>query len=603
MTVRRSTFAMSLGLLLASADGGGAQEVRFEVAGGGGERLVLALRAASLLLTLEDEEAPAPQDYVAAARADYRRLLTALYAEGHYGGAVSIEIDGREASAIAPLAAPGEIDTVTVAVAPGPLFSFGRATVAPVPPGTELPESFATGAPARSGAIREAVRTGVGAWRDLGYAKAEPGAQQITAVHPENRLDAAVVLEPGPRLTFGPLAISGNIRVRTDRIAEIAALPQGRVFSPEEVARAEDRLRRTGAFASVALSEAEAPLPDQSLPFELAVIELPPRRLGFGAEVSSLEGVTLSGFWLHRNLLGGAERLRVETEVAGLAGETGGTDYRVAAQFGRPATFGANTELTVAAAVQRLDEPGYLLDRADVEVGLTRRLRNGITLTFGAGLLTAREVNDFRTREYTLLTLPWTGELDRRDDPLDATEGFFLSLEATPFVGLRGGADGARLYGDGRIYRSFGDRVTLAARGQVGSVLGAELADAPADFRFYSGGGGTVRGQGYRSLGVSTARIFGVPGRPDVGGLSFAGGQFEARVGITEKIGAVGFYDIGYVSPEPSPWDEGNWHAGAGLGLRYATGIGPIRLDLATPVGTDDAFESVQIYLGIGQSF
>lgn len=603
--MRPSTIALSLGLLIAAAGGGAAQEVRFEVAGRADETLVDALRAASLLLTLEDQEAPAPQDYVAAARADYRRLLTALYAAGHYGGAVSIEIDGREAAGIAPLAAPREIGTVTVAVEPGPLFSFGLAEVAPVPPGTELPESFSTGAPARSGAIRAAVRDGLEAWRALGHAKAEAGEQRIVAVHPETRLNAAVALEPGPRLSFGPLSISGNVRVRAERIAEIAALPQGRVYSPEVVARAEERLRRTGAFASVAISQGETVLPGQRLPFELAVIEQPPRRLGFGAEVSSLDGVTLTGFWLHRNLLGGAERLRIEGEVAGLAGETGGTDYRIGAEFGRPATFGANTELTLSGAIERLDEPGYLLDQASVEVGLTRRLRNGITLTFGTGLLTAREETAVRTREYTLLTFPWTGELDRRNEPLDATSGYFLALEATPFLGLQGGADGARLYADARVYRSFGatERVTLAARGQVGSVLGAELAEAPADFLFYSGGGGTVRGQAYRSLGVSTARIFGVPGRADLGGLSFAGGQFEARVGVTERIGVVGFYDIGYVGPEAAPWEEGDWHAGAGLGLRYATGIGPIRLDLATPVGQEDAFDSLQIYLGIGQSF
>jgi translocation and assembly module TamA len=598
--------ALSLGLFLTGVAGAKAQDVQLEVTGGNDD-LRRAIEAASLLLTLDPETAPSTQDYVAAARADYRRLLTGLYAEGYYGGAVSIRIDGREAADVAPLAAPDAIGTVTIAVAAGPRFTFGQAVIAPLVPGTELPDAFATGEVARSGAIREAARAGVDAWREVGHAKAETTDQQIVAEHPQERLDVAVAIAPGPRLTFGDLTISGNVRVGTERIRQITGLPRGRVFSPEEVDRATARLRRTGAFASVSLTEADTFTADGSLPFALAVIEQPPRRLGFGIELSSLDGLTLTSFWLHRNLLGGAERLRIEGTISDISGSSGGTDYRIAAAFNRPATFTPDTDLSVTAEIERQDEPGYLLDQATFAVGVTRYMRNGVTVSGAVGLRTAREVTPFATREYTLLTLPLTGELDRRDVPLDPSSGFYLNLEATPFLGLAGGADGGRFYADGRIYRSFGenDRVTLAARGQFGSVLGAGIFEAPADFLFYSGGGGSVRGQPYQSLGIQLSRI--VPGTgavsANIGGLSFVGGQFEARVGVTERIGIVGFYDIGFVGEESLPSDQGDWHAGAGIGLRYGTPIGPLRLDLATPASGDDAFDSVQLYLGIGQAF
>lgn len=602
--MKRSTIALSIALALGGIADARAQNVQLVVEGGN-DALRTALEAASLLVTLATEEASAPQDFVAAARADYRRLLTGLYAQGYYGGAISITLDGREAATLAPLAAPPAIADVRIAVAAGPRFTFGRTDIAPLPPGTLMPESFGPGEVARSGAIREAVRSGVAAWRDIGHAQAEAGAQEIVAQHPERRLDVGVQIAPGPRLTFGALTVSGNIRVRTDRIVDITGLPTGRVFSPDEVERATARLRRTGAFASVSLAEAEETGPDQTLPFTLSVIEQPPRRLGFGIELSSLDGVTLSSFWLHRNLLGGAERLRIEGRISDINADAGGTDYRIAAAFNRPATFGPDTDLSVTAEVERQDEPGYLLDQATLEVGLTRFLRNGVTVGAGVGLRTAREETTLRTRNYTLLTLPLSAELDRRDAPLDATAGYYLNVEATPFLGLEGGADGARLFADGRVYYSLGERVTLAARGQFGSVLGADLFDAPADFLFYSGGGGTVRGQPFRSLGVQLRRIFPGAGlsEPDIGGLSFVGGQFEARIGVTDRISAVGFYDIGFVGEEALPSDLGDWHAGAGIGARYSTGIGPIRLDLATPASGDNAFESLEIYLGIGQAF
>ena len=131
-------------------------------------------------------------------------------------------------------------------------------------------------------------------------------------------------------------------------------------------------------------------------------------------------------------------------------------------------------------------------------------------------------------------------------------------------------------------------------------MLGANALDAPADFLFFSGGGGSVRGQPYNDLGIDTALIGATVRR---GGLSFVGAQLETRYGVTDSIGVVGFYDIGFIGKTSDPFGEGDWHAGAGLGIRYNTGIGPIRLDIATPTTGDRAGERVEVYIGIGQSF
>ena len=133
----------------------------------------------------------------------------------------------------------------------------------------------------------------------------------------------------------------------------IAGLPEGEMFDPEDVDRSVDRLTRTGAFATVTLREAEVPNPDGTLDMELEVTDAKPRRFGFGAELSSLEGVTLSTFWLHRNLLGGAESLRVEGEVSGIGGDSGGTDYRLGTRFERPATFNADTNFYALAEIEQ----------------------------------------------------------------------------------------------------------------------------------------------------------------------------------------------------------------------------------------------------------
>lgn len=559
-----------------------------------------ALNAASLLRALDEDAAP--QDYIAAARADYRRLLTALYAEGYYAGTISITVDGVEASSIAPLAAPNTIGTVLITVNAGPLFTFGDVAISPLPPGTTIPEDLGPRRDAASGKIQSAVRTGIASWRDLGYATARVTGQSIVARHPDEKLDVMVTLNPGPRLRFGALNVSGNETVNEARIRQIAGLPTGEVFSPDEIAKAERRLRRTGTFESVSLTESEAIGADDTLPINALLSEAKPRRFGFGLELSSIDGLTVSSFWLHRNFLGGAERLRVDAEIAGISGETGGVDYRLGSTFTRPATFGPDTEYFLSGEISREDEPEFLLDKISIETGFSRILNDDLTVRAGVGLLHAREKTDLGTREYTLFTLPLDATLERRDVPTNAKSGYYIDVNATPFISIDGEIAGARFFSDVRGYYSVGEeeKLTFAARGQLGSVLGASLSEAPADFLFYSGGGGTVRGQPYKSLGVET-----VQGLETIttGGASFVGTQLEARYLIREKISLVGFYDVGYVGETSTPGEDGDWHAGAGLGLRYETGIGPIRLDLGTQASGDDAGQDLQVYIGIGQAF
>ncbi|MGJ8610679.1 MAG: autotransporter assembly complex protein TamA [Octadecabacter sp.] len=593
--MRNLIHSMALTALIAPF-GAAAQDVRLD-APQADEDLQTALSAASLSLDLLRDGADAPQDYVAAARADYRRLLTGLYSQGYYGGTISILVDGVEASSIDPLIPRRSVNTVVLSVTPGPQFTFGRADIEPLARGTELPEAFSTGQSAQSDVIGDAASAAVSGWRNAGRPLARTDGQTITANHPDGQLDVSIIVAPGPELTFGTVTVTGNENVRTERVMAIAGIPNG-TFDPDMISRAETNLRRTGAFSSASVIEAEAAA-GTTLPLTIAVVEQTPRRVGAGIEYSTVSGLTLSGYWLHRNLLGGAERFRVDGEIGGLTGETGGIDYSLGATFLRPATFSQNNDFYANALIEQLDEPSYFERNATVEAGIVRRIRDDVIIEYGVGFTVGEIEDDLGSRDYSLFYLPLEGTIDRRNDALDATSGYYTNLSISPFLGLNGQDSGARIFGDGRVYRSFGqdDRFTFAARAQFGSILGADAADVPASYLFYSGGGGTVRGQPYQSLAVDLG------GGDEIGGTSFFGVQLEARVGVTDKIGVVGFYDTGFVGADALPFDNGEWHAGAGLGVRYDTGIGPIRLDVATPTSGDSAGQSVEVYIGIGQAF
>lgn len=564
---------------------------------GASEALSDALRGSSLVISAgSDADA---QDMFAAARADYAQLLGVLYENAHYGGVIQIRVDGREAASIPPLEAPQQIESIVVQVRAGPVYRFDEARIAPLAPAAQLPEDFQRGAAAGTGTIRDAAATAVTAWRAEGHAKAEIGRQDIVARHDDLRIDARISLAPGPRLSFGTVGVSGNEDVSARRIRTIAGvtegLSEGRVFDPEEVERAATRLRRTGSFSAVTIAEASEIGPENTLPLNIAVVEATPRRFGVGAEFSTTEGLGLSGFWLHRNFLGGAERFRVDGSLSGIGGETGGVDYELGVRYERPATPRADVDLFAELIFESLDEPDFDSDTTEFTLGFTRYATDTLTVDFGLGYLFSDTEDAFERETYQLFTLPLAAELDRRNDGLDPTEGLFVDLEVTPFLALEGTSNGALIELDSRAYRQV-DRLTFAGRLQLGALFGPALTESPPFYRFFSGGGGTVRGQGFQSLALE------VDGNR-TGGRSFLGLSGELRRDVTDDIQVVSFADWGYVGAESFPDFSGESHAGAGLGVRYKTGIGPIRLDVGVPVSGDTDSSGLYLYVGIGQAF
>ncbi|WP_415182388.1 autotransporter assembly complex protein TamA [Phaeovulum sp.] len=580
------------------AQSAGALDLTFETPGAGKDlRDVLA--AASLTREAGRAKADDPQAVFAAARADYARLLGALYSEGYYSGTISILLDGREAANIAPLDAPTTVRNVKVRITPGPRFQFSRATIAPLAKETELPTGYAIGQVARSGEVVAAATAGVEGWRDQGHAKAAVAGQSITANHRTQTLAADIALAPGPRVRFGQMDMKGYQRIKPRRLAKIAGFPTGKVFDPEKLDQVRTRLRRTEIFSSVTLTEADTLSPGPTIDALLEVVENKPRRIGFGGELASLDGATVSGYWLHRNLFGGGERFRIDGSVSGIGGSSGGPDYRLGARIDRPATLSPDTSAFIVTQIEKLDEEDYTSDGFLVGFGLTHIFNPRLTGEFGLSYSWAEVTDAFATTRFRQLALPMNLTWDNRDVPLDATTGYYLMADATPFVGFGATGTGAQLKGDFRAYRTLGsDRFVLAGRAQIGAVIGSELAETPRDYLFYSGGGGTVRGQPYQALGVNVLE----GGALRTGGTKFLGLSAELRTDVTEKIGIVAFYDLGRIDPADFFDSAGDWHAGAGLGLRYNTGIGPIRFDVAGPVGGNTG-DGVQIYLGIGQAF
>lgn len=586
---------VALALCLVGYTGHALDRMEFSVTGGD-RAMTRDLRAASGLLAAEKDGRTAALDLFTDARAEYGRLLAALYAKGRYGPEIHVLIDGREAADIAPLDAPAAIGEIIVTVDLGPSFTFSRAVVAPLPAHTELPEGFVVGQLAGSEVIKEVVQTAIEGWRNQGHAKAGVGRQVLVADHDTSTLSAAFEMVPGPRLRFGPLAIRGTERLGLRRAVAIAGLPAGAQFDPRQVDRAAERLRRSGVFSSVTMSEDEVITAPDLLGISADLVEARLRRYAFGAEVASDDGVVLSGGWLHRNLFGGAERLEITGEIAGIATLSGGADYRLGITLDRPATPGPDTVLNLGLALAQINDADWTSEIVDISAGFTRYFGNTLIAhaALNHSMQTGRDAaGNFAHRTLELpIGLTW----DRRDSKAEPTRLFYIDVGAKPFFGLGHTDNGARLSFDVRGYHSLGpdSRMVLAARLQGGAVLGADILDTPRDDLFFSGGGGTVRGQAYQSLGVT---VDDAGTAVTMGGNRFLAGSLEARVRVSARLGVVGFFDTGLVGNGKASARQ----SGAGVGARFATGVGPIRLDLAVPV--QGGGRGVQLYVGLGHAF
>ena len=126
---------------------------------------------------------------------------------------------------------------------------------------------------------------------------------------------------------------------------------------------------------------------------------------------------------------------------------------------------------------------------------------------------------------------------------------------------------------------------------------GAALDEIPANWRFYAGGGGSVRGYAFNSLGPAV--FWG----PVVGGRSLFESSAELRIRVTDTIGVVPFIDAGNAFESSLPNFSAPLYTAVGLGLRYYTAIGPIRADLAFPLEHRAGSHPVALYVSIGQSF
>jgi len=563
------------------------------------------LHDASTLIALRANAPVGPFALVARARDDRDRFQAALNSFGYYQGVVTLTIDGR------PLDDQGLVDTLESAPAAppvqvaasfdlGPLFHLGMVEVTgSLPTGMDAALGLRTGDPAVAGAVLAAGAHLLGALRDAGYALATVAAP-VATLHPAARtLDVSFAVNAGPRVNLGDISISGLKRANEAYVRNRLLLHPGERFDPKTIEAARQDLAGTGVFSEVRIEPAKALDAEGRLPLDIVVTERPLHLVDFGAGYSTDLGLDLSAGWHHRDLFGNGEQLNLTASVSGGGSAETSLGYKVGAQFIKPDFLARDQSLQIEADALRQYLEAYDQDALIESVTLVRKLSARWTVSGGLEAEQEYITQEDVGRSYDLVGVPITVKYDSSNNLLDPTKGIRAAVMVTPTQSLSGAhATFLMMQASAATYfdLSGNGRSVLAVRGLVGEIAGAGEFSLPPDQRFYAGGSGTVRGFRFQSVGPQFS-----DGHP-IGGTSISAGSVELRQRLWGNWGAAMFIDAGQVNATGDPW-SGGWRVGAGVGARYFTSIGPIRVDVAVPVNRAPGGDAVEFYIGLGQAF
>ncbi|WP_165837714.1 autotransporter assembly complex protein TamA [Zavarzinia aquatilis] len=590
----RARLALGLGLAVMLALGAGvaraATDYRVELSGLPDDTTRGLVEETSELTTLKDKPPPSLTALRNRIRGDLDRIRLVLNAYGWFDATLDTSVNEEQKPV-----------PVAIRVTPGQRYAVGALSIVDpggVPLGAALappPGSLAlkAGQPYEAQAVLDAEAAIIANLGRRGRPFAKVVHRDAVLDRAGRQVNIAWSIDYGPRASFGATSFEGLERLKDKAARALLRWREGDEVNIDQIEETRRAFVATGLFGTVGITTGQ-PGPDGAAPMLIRVTESKPRTIGGGLRYSTSDGPGARAFWEHRNLLGGRETLRITADVA----QSG---YSLDAKAKKPDFEWRDVDLVFEAKADREELDAYDLDAFSVGGGLEWRYSPQWFFSGGA-LFEQSHIDDgLTTEDYTLVGFPVVARRDTSNDVLDPTRGHRLTFSLTPYYDLAGTA-GTFLIGQASAatYLPLDDAedYVLALRGGIGATIGGSTYSLPANKRFYAGGGDSVRGFAYQAAGPLDDHS------SPLGGKSLLTGAVEMRWRVTETIGIVPFVDFGSVFEDSIPDFGADLFMGAGLGLRYRSPIGPLRLDVATPImGKRNSDDIIQIYISIGQAF
>lgn len=438
---------------------------------------------------------------------------------------------------------------------------------------------------------------------ETGFPFAETGEPDLLIDHEARSGALTVPVTPGGQYRFGGVIARDDGLFGSRHLERIARFERGDIFQASEM----DDLRRailaTGLVSTATLTPvaASAPVGNEPGTVDISVetVAAPLRTIAGEVGYGTGEGYRAELSWEHRNFFPPEGLVRARA--------VGGTQEQLINLVYRRNNFlKRDRVLTAQVLASNINRDAFEARTFLVAASLERQtnliFQKKWTWSLGAELVLSDE-RDSRSRivggsrrTFFIAALPTALTYDGTDSLLDPTRGFRLGGRISPEYSLQSGSKGyARIQIDGSYYQPVSDRIVLAGRVRLGSTVGANRFDIAPSRRFYAGGGGSVRGYGFQAIGPRDGN------NDPIGGNGLAEFSLEARVRFGD-FGVVPFFDAGNVYAGSTP-DLSGIRYGAGIGVRYYSSFGPLRLDVGTPLNPQPGDSRIGIYISLGQAF
>lgn len=547
------------------------------------------------------------------ARQDTELLQQVLRVYGYYDAEVFQSTTGYAAPVEGGGPAPA-IDLKKVGVRfdirPGPRYTFSRISLGDIALQRDAPAltrafALSPGDPVNSDRIvaeRDHLITSLG---EGGHAFAKVGEPDLSIDHADRTGDLTIPVTSGGQYVMGEVHSSLPDYLSSRHLSRIARFRPGDPYRRSRMDDLRQAILATGLVSAVTVTPREVTPAAEAQPgvadVDVTLSKAPQRTIAGLIGYSSGEGVRVEASWENRNFFPPEGLVRFRG-VVGTREQLLGATYRRNNFLGRDQVLTAD----LYAQTRRTDayQARTLSFSATYEKQTTLIFQKAFVWSAGFELLATSELpaapGSTRTT-YFIGALPLRGAYDGSNDLLDPKRGVRVSLRLSPEISIQNGLRSSyvRAQLDASAYQPITSRVVLAERVRLGTIPGVNVNSIAPSRRFYAGGGASVRGFTYQGVGPRDAL-----GNPS-GGRSLSEFSLEARVQTGLMGGAVSlvpFVDAGTVGTTASPTING-LKVGAGIGLRYQTSFGPIRLDLGTPLNPSKGDSRIGVYVSLGQAF
>nr|WP_221892999.1 BamA/TamA family outer membrane protein [Parasphingopyxis marina] len=531
------------------------------------------------------------------ADADRVTLRQIMRAHGYYDARIVPLLEGA--------ADQGRIEVV-FEIEPGPIYTFDSVELPGLASAGERTEELRgqfpveTDDPVDAAAVTAAETNLAAELGNRGYPFAEVGDEEVVVDHATGRARLVLPVDPGGERNFGAIRVSEGAEeiFGAEHVQTIARFEPGELYSTRMVDDLRRALIQTGLISRVGLTPVESDDPGL-VDLDVSMEPAPPRTIAGAIGYSTGEGARIEGNWEHRNLFPPEGAL-------GVRGILGTEEQFAGVSFRRSNFLDRDQILSVQLFASNTSRDAYAARTAGLTAGF-ERVSNQLwqkewTWSIGTELLASDErdivlsTNTRRRRTFFIAALPLGLSYDGTNDLLNPEEGFRLSALVSPELSLQDQVFGyVRVQLDGSVYIELMDALTMAGRVRLGAIPGAGREDIAPSRRFYAGGGGSVRGYSYQSIGPRDAN------NDPIGGRSLVEMAIEARYRFG-NFGVVPFVDAGAIYTDLYP-DFSGLRFGAGLGVRYYSSFGPIRVDVGTPINPQPGDPVIAVYVSLGQAF